>query len=110
MAHHPRFHALGQRIAQSTLDTALVGIQQPDAVLESPGRDKAMGDNGRDQRLIQTVHGRGYRFVGTVTEVDDGGPSHPGPHDPLDVATPPADTGPSTDAAGVVTSHNRTVI
>src|SRR5690606_530074 len=25
---------------------------------------KAVGDNGHDQRLIRTVHGRGFRFVG----------------------------------------------
>ena len=24
---------------------------------------RAVGDNGRDQRVIRTVHGRGYRFV-----------------------------------------------
>jgi len=29
---------------------------------------KAVGDSGRDQRLIRTLHGRGYRFVGTVKE------------------------------------------
>lgn len=28
----------------------------------------AIGDNGREQRLIRTVHGRGYQFVGEVTE------------------------------------------
>jgi DNA-binding winged helix-turn-helix (wHTH) protein len=33
---------------------------------------KAIGDNGRDQRLIRTIHGRGYRFVGAVREVQDG--------------------------------------
>jgi pimeloyl-ACP methyl ester carboxylesterase/DNA-binding winged helix-turn-helix (wHTH) protein len=27
---------------------------------------KAIGDNGRDQRLIRTQHGRGFRFVGEV--------------------------------------------
>lgn len=27
---------------------------------------KAIGDNGREQRLIKTIHGRGYRFVGDV--------------------------------------------
>lgn len=27
---------------------------------------QAIGDNGRDQRLIRTVHGRGFRFVGDV--------------------------------------------
>ncbi|WP_214104943.1 alpha/beta fold hydrolase [Acrocarpospora catenulata] len=30
---------------------------------------QAIGDNGRDQRLIRTVHGRGYQFVGDVTEL-----------------------------------------
>ena len=29
---------------------------------------RAIGDDGRGQRLIRTVHGRGYQFVGTVTE------------------------------------------
>lgn len=28
---------------------------------------KAIGDNGKDQRLIKTMHGRGYRFVEPVT-------------------------------------------
>ena len=32
---------------------------------------QAIGDNGRDQRLIRTVHGRGFRFVGEVLEADD---------------------------------------
>jgi len=27
---------------------------------------RAIGDSGQEQRLIQTVHGRGYRFVGKV--------------------------------------------
>jgi DNA-binding winged helix-turn-helix (wHTH) protein len=31
---------------------------------------KAIGDTGRDQRLIRTIHGRGYRFVGDVKEQD----------------------------------------
>jgi DNA-binding winged helix-turn-helix (wHTH) protein/predicted ATPase len=29
---------------------------------------RAIGDRGREQRLIQTVHGRGYRFVAPVEE------------------------------------------
>lgn len=29
---------------------------------------KAIGDNGRDQRLVATVRSRGYRFIGNVTE------------------------------------------
>jgi DNA-binding winged helix-turn-helix (wHTH) protein/tetratricopeptide (TPR) repeat protein len=34
---------------------------------------RAVGDTGRDQRIIRTIHGRGYRFVADVTEVP--GPS-----------------------------------
>jgi DNA-binding winged helix-turn-helix (wHTH) protein len=30
---------------------------------------QAIGDNGQSQRLIRTVHGRGYRFVGSVSEI-----------------------------------------
>ncbi len=29
---------------------------------------KALGDNGQSQRYIKTVHGRGYRFFGTLEE------------------------------------------
>ena len=29
---------------------------------------RAVGDTGRDQRIIRTVHGRGYRFVAEVQE------------------------------------------
>jgi DNA-binding winged helix-turn-helix (wHTH) protein/tetratricopeptide (TPR) repeat protein len=29
---------------------------------------RAVGDNGRDQRIIRTVHGRGYRFVAPIAE------------------------------------------
>src|SRR4029453_31719 len=29
---------------------------------------RAIGDDGRGQRLIRTVHGRGYQFVGEVVE------------------------------------------
>ena len=31
---------------------------------------QALGDNGRDQAVIKTIHGRGYRFVATVSLVD----------------------------------------
>ena len=50
---------------------------------------RAIGDNGRDQRLIRTVHGRGFRFVAD-TFVSDTGPApatspspapRPGPDD-----------------------------
>ena len=29
---------------------------------------QAIGDDGRGQRLIRTVHGRGYQFIGPVSE------------------------------------------
>lgn len=31
---------------------------------------RAVGDDGRDQRVIRTLHGRGYRFVGTLSDAD----------------------------------------
>src|SRR5499433_3293905 len=36
---------------------------------------KAVGDNGRAQRVIKTVHGRGYRFIAPVTKHLPGSPS-----------------------------------
>ena len=39
---------------------------------------QAIGDDGKSQRLVRTVHGRGYQFVGAVTEVA-GGPVAPAP-------------------------------
>jgi pimeloyl-ACP methyl ester carboxylesterase len=33
---------------------------------------RAIGDSGREQRVVQTVHGRGYRFVAAVDEQPDG--------------------------------------
>ena len=40
-----------------------------DATLESTIRAvrQAVGDNGKEQRIIQTLHGHGYRFVVPVT-------------------------------------------
>ena len=32
---------------------------------------QAIGDNGRDQRMIRTVHGKGYRFVAALDEHDN---------------------------------------
>jgi DNA-binding winged helix-turn-helix (wHTH) protein len=36
---------------------------------------RALDDDGREQRVIRTVHGRGYRFVAPLT--DDGSSAHP---------------------------------
>jgi predicted ATPase/class 3 adenylate cyclase/DNA-binding winged helix-turn-helix (wHTH) protein len=35
---------------------------------------QAVGDTGQAQRLIQTLHGRGYRFVGAVAEASESPP------------------------------------
>jgi len=40
---------------------------------------RALGDTGRDQRIIRTIHGRGYRFVADVAEAGDAGAPAPGP-------------------------------
>jgi pimeloyl-ACP methyl ester carboxylesterase len=44
---------------------------------------QAIGDNGQAQRLIRTVHGRGYRFVGPAREV---GPASAPQHEPVHYA------------------------
>jgi DNA-binding winged helix-turn-helix (wHTH) protein/class 3 adenylate cyclase len=33
---------------------------------------RAVGDTGKDQHVVRTVHGRGYRFVAPLQAVDDG--------------------------------------
>ena len=55
----------GRIVTEATISTCLKAARQ------------AVGDDGRAQRLIRTVHGRGFRFVGTVTAVD--GPPPPKP-------------------------------
>ena len=36
------------------------------------GARKAVGDSGRQQAMIKTVHGRGYQFVAQVAEIAEG--------------------------------------
>lgn len=33
---------------------------------------RAIGDDGKQQRLIRTIHGKGFRFVGAITELQAG--------------------------------------
>lgn len=40
---------------------------------------RAVGDDGQAQRMIATVHGRGYRFVAPVVEIDGAAPAGPQP-------------------------------
>jgi DNA-binding winged helix-turn-helix (wHTH) protein len=50
---------------------------------------RAVGDRGREQRLIQTVHGRGYRFIAEVEERTDVSPAAPTmSHPPRHLAAP----------------------
>ncbi|HET6950732.1 MAG TPA: transcriptional regulator, partial [Acidimicrobiales bacterium] len=51
---------------------------------------RAVGDTGRDQRIIRTIYGRGYRLVAPVEDTTPGGTSAGGP----DVVSPPAPDGP----------------
>jgi TolB-like protein/tetratricopeptide (TPR) repeat protein len=62
----------GRIVSEATISTCLKGARQ------------ALGDDGRNQRFIKTVHGRGFRFVGEVTEGDGDPDSGEAP------ATPPA--------------------
>ena len=39
---------------------------------------RAVGDTGRDQQIIKTIHGQGYMFVASVAEGDDSAPEHGG--------------------------------
>ena len=46
----------GQFVSQTTLEGVIRLVRQ------------AVGDSGRTQRIIQTLHGHGYRFVAPVDE------------------------------------------
>src|SRR5918996_2976926 len=46
----------GRFVSEATLTSRLMAAR------------RAVGDRGREQRLIQTVHGRGYRFIAAVEE------------------------------------------
>jgi DNA-binding winged helix-turn-helix (wHTH) protein/class 3 adenylate cyclase len=56
-----------QYVTEATLTQRLVAVR------------RALGDNGRTQRYIRTVHGRGYRFVEPVVEHAEVAPSPPEP-------------------------------
>jgi len=46
-------------VAETTLTTCLKELRQ------------AIGDSGRQQRLVQTQHGRGYRFIADIASAED---------------------------------------
>jgi DNA-binding winged helix-turn-helix (wHTH) protein/predicted ATPase len=46
----------GRFVSEATITSRLTAVR------------RAIGDRGREQRLIQTLHGRGYRFIASVEE------------------------------------------
>jgi predicted ATPase/DNA-binding winged helix-turn-helix (wHTH) protein/class 3 adenylate cyclase len=79
-----------QYISEATLSGCITAVR------------KAVGDTGREQRVIQTAHGRGYRFVAVVEErapvepeetappaAEAASPVAPQPPEPM-TAVPPA--------------------
>jgi DNA-binding winged helix-turn-helix (wHTH) protein len=55
-----------QFISEATLESTIKAVRQ------------AIGDSGRDQRLIETLYGQGYRFIATVKRRDSARPARPG--------------------------------
>lgn len=56
---------------------------------------RALGDDGHSQRIVRTVHARGYRFVADVREAEDVPP-----------APPPARPGPASRLPGRYTTSD----
>jgi TolB-like protein/DNA-binding winged helix-turn-helix (wHTH) protein/tetratricopeptide (TPR) repeat protein len=73
----------GRAVSEATISTCLKGARQ------------AIGDDGRAQSLIQTVRGRGLRFVGKVIEV---------PAAPSGAETPARQAGPGPGAVEPATA------
>src|SRR5262245_44080297 len=53
----------GRIVSEATLNSRIKAVRQ------------VLGDNGSVQKLVRTVHGRGYRFVGEVVEVGSRSPN-----------------------------------
>ncbi|ETW94075.1 MAG: hypothetical protein ETSY1_36415 [Candidatus Entotheonella factor] len=64
-----------QHITEATLNHAVMSAR------------KATGDDGRRQRVIQTMRGRGYRFVLSLSSMRDDEAELPAPSDPLPLPT-----------------------
>jgi DNA-binding winged helix-turn-helix (wHTH) protein/tetratricopeptide (TPR) repeat protein len=58
---------------EEIIDSVWMGRSVSDSALSSRVKDarKALKDDGVSQRFIRTVHGRGFRFIGEVTVIDD---------------------------------------
>ena len=51
---------------------------------------RAVGDDGQSQQIVRTVHGRGYRFVAPVEEIEQVAIDMPAPAAPAPPREPPA--------------------
>jgi class 3 adenylate cyclase/DNA-binding winged helix-turn-helix (wHTH) protein len=73
LAHRERVVSRQELCAQVWPDQCI-----SDAALESAIRRvrQAIGDSGRAQQLIQTLHGHGYRFIADVTIRPEASPGH----------------------------------
>src|SRR5262249_61035204 len=49
----------GRIVSESTLSSRINAVR------------RAVDDTGEQQRLIRTIHGRGFRFVGTIQETEE---------------------------------------
>ena len=72
-------HLIGARDRVVSKDELVEAVWQgriiSDAAISSAisAARRALGDDGQEQRYIRTAHGRGFRFVGVLVEIDDGG-------------------------------------
>lgn len=60
---------------EELLETLWSGKVVTDAALGVRIKDarKAVGDNGNQQKVIKTIHGRGYQFISEITQIDNQG-------------------------------------
>jgi DNA-binding winged helix-turn-helix (wHTH) protein/tetratricopeptide (TPR) repeat protein len=61
---------------------------------------KVLGDSGKEQRYIKTVHGRGYRFIGSVARPDEATVAAKPVTTAVDGASPPAAVTPAPVTIG----------
>lgn len=81
----------GRYVGETTLSSCLRELRQ------------AVGDSGRQQTIIKTFHGRGYRFVATLAVAQNQGLAAPVPTPPPTTTEPPTTVGePDTEPATAV--------
>jgi DNA-binding winged helix-turn-helix (wHTH) protein/predicted ATPase len=86
------------------LASAWPGISVTEGVLTTAMREirAAIGDTARTRRFIQTVHGRGYRFIADVVEASDRPSVRSGAADAVAVLTAAPDRPSPPEHAGIV--------